>query len=174
MKSPLPLPGNSSPIVWGDRIFKLSLLPTGVLNPNVTSVIANGVVVYPPRFQEEIESLRAVGVNVGANLTISDHAHVIFPYHMEEEALRERFSGQAIGTTQRGITIPISQMQALKHSHLPLRPCIFTGIKNDAQHIRPTAQQRVQQHMLRQPLAPTRRIGSQFSGVAVLPPVSGG
>ncbi len=46
-------------IVWGDRKFKLSLLPAGVLNPRLKSVIGNGVVVYPPRFLEEIEQLRA-------------------------------------------------------------------------------------------------------------------
>src|SRR5262249_51929385 len=37
------------------------------------------------------------------NLAVSDHAHVIFPYHMEEERLSELLSGQAIGTTGRGI-----------------------------------------------------------------------
>ena len=36
-------------IVWGDRKFKLSLLPAGVLRPGITSVVGNGVVVYPPR-----------------------------------------------------------------------------------------------------------------------------
>src|SRR5207302_6945916 len=66
-------------------------------------VIANGVVVYPPRFLEEVESLRAAEVAVGPNLVLSDHAHVIFPYHMEEERLSEGDSGQAIGTTGRGI-----------------------------------------------------------------------
>src|SRR5262249_37050114 len=67
------------------QTFKFSLLPTGVLRPNVRSVIANGVVVYPPRFLEEIENLRKAGVLVGDNLVLSDHAHVIFPYHLEEE-----------------------------------------------------------------------------------------
>src|SRR5712692_2219960 len=83
--------------------YKLSLLPTGVLRPRLRSVIANGVVVYPPRFLEEVESLRAGGVAVGANLVVSDHAHVIFPYHLEEERLNEQGSSQAIGTTGRGI-----------------------------------------------------------------------
>src|ERR1700692_341143 len=72
-------------IVWGDRTFKLSLLPTGILKPHIRSVIGNGLVVYPPRLLEEIDSLRNGGIPVGANLAVSDHAHVIFPYHMEEE-----------------------------------------------------------------------------------------
>lgn len=90
-------------VVWGDRTFKLSLLPTGVLKPNLTSVIGNGVVVYPPRFLEEVGQLTAAGVSVGANLVVSDHAHVIFPYHMEEERLAEAEADGKIGTTGRGI-----------------------------------------------------------------------
>ena len=71
-------------VVWGDRTFKLSLLPTGVLKPNVMSVIGNGVVVYPPQLLKEIDQLAAGGIDVGANLAVSDHAHVIFPYHIAE------------------------------------------------------------------------------------------
>src|SRR5262245_12957676 len=90
-------------VVCDGQTFKFSLLPTGVLRPRLQSVIANGVVVYPPRFLEEVDSLRAAGVEVGSNLVLSDHAHVIFPYHLEEERLSEGSSGQAIGTTGRGI-----------------------------------------------------------------------
>src|SRR5262245_22670704 len=91
-------------IVWGDRTFKLSLLPTGVLKPRVKSVIGNGLVVYPPRFLEEVDQLLKAGIPVGDNLAVSDHAHVIFPYHMEEERLAESGSeGGVIGTTGRGI-----------------------------------------------------------------------
>jgi adenylosuccinate synthase len=90
-------------VVTGDKVFKFSLLPTGVLRPDKRSVIANGVVVYPPRFLEEVESLRKADVKVGDNLLLSDHAHVIFPYHMEEERLNESGSESAIGTTGRGI-----------------------------------------------------------------------
>src|SRR5262249_55471435 len=82
---------------------KFSLLPTGVLRPSVRSVIANGVVVYPPRFLEEVANLRAAGVSVGDNLLLSDHAHVIFPYHMEEERLSEGSGDGKIGTTGRGV-----------------------------------------------------------------------
>ncbi|MFL5340150.1 MAG: adenylosuccinate synthetase, partial [Gemmataceae bacterium] len=90
-------------IVWGNRTFKLSLLPAGVLKPHLQSVIGNGVVVYPPRFLEEIDQLRAAGIDVGGNLFLSDHAHVIFPYHLEEERLSESGEEGAIGTTGRGI-----------------------------------------------------------------------
>src|SRR5262249_42934024 len=90
-------------VVSGDKVFKFSLLPTGVLRPRVRSVIGNGVVVYPPRFLEEVESLRKAGIAIGDNLLLSDHAHVIFPYHMEEERLNEQGTSAAIGTTGRGI-----------------------------------------------------------------------
>ena len=90
-------------VVAHGKTFKFSLLPTGVLRPNVRSVIANGVVVYPPRFLEEVAALRAAGVSVGDNLLLSDHAHVIFPYHMEEERLSEGGAANKIGTTGRGI-----------------------------------------------------------------------
>jgi adenylosuccinate synthase len=90
-------------VVSNGQTFKLSLLPTGVLRPHVRSVIANGVVVYPPRFLDEVAALRQAGIRVGDNLVLSDHAHVIFPYHLEEERLSEGGSAGAIGTTGRGI-----------------------------------------------------------------------
>src|SRR3954469_25816205 len=64
-------------VVAGKQTFKLSLLPTGVLRPDVRSVIGNGVVVYPRKFLDEVASLRKAGVAVGDNLLVSDHAHVI-------------------------------------------------------------------------------------------------
>jgi adenylosuccinate synthase len=90
-------------VVADGRTYKLSLLPTGVLRPQVTSVIANGVVVLPQRFLEEVAALRKAGVSIDSNLLLSDHAHVIFPYHLEEERLSEKTSETAIGTTGRGI-----------------------------------------------------------------------
>src|SRR5947207_2019393 len=60
-------------VVADGKTFKFSLLPSGVLRPKVCSVIANGVVVYPPRFLEEVQSLRSAGVEVGRNLILSNH-----------------------------------------------------------------------------------------------------
>jgi adenylosuccinate synthase len=90
-------------VVANGKTFKLSLLPTGVIRPNVTSVIGNGVVVYPPRFLEEVDQLAAGGIDLSQSLFLSDHAHVIFPYHMEEERLAESGADGKIGTTGRGI-----------------------------------------------------------------------
>ena len=87
-------------IVKDGQTFKLSLLPTGILSPHIQAVIGNGVVVNPVRFLEEVDNLRKAGISVGANLVLSDHAHLIFPYHVEEE---QQGSGAEIGTTGRGI-----------------------------------------------------------------------
>src|SRR4051812_10747475 len=78
-------------VVRGGKTFKFSLLPTGVLRPSVVSVIGNGVVVNPVRFLEEVHQLRQAGIT--PNLRLSDRAHVIFPYHMEEERLNEAEDG---------------------------------------------------------------------------------
>lgn len=88
-------------VVHGDKVFKLSLLPTGVLKTHLTSVIGNGVVVYPPQLLKELNALAEAGVHV-TKLAISDHAHVIFPYHIAEETSTEQ-GGGSIGTTGRGI-----------------------------------------------------------------------
>jgi adenylosuccinate synthase len=91
-------------VVRDGKTYKLSLLPTGILSPHMRAVIGNGVVVNPVRFLEEVATLRAAGIAVGEhNLAVSNHAHVIFPYHVEEERLGESDAGAAIGTTGRGI-----------------------------------------------------------------------
>ena len=102
-------------VVHEGKTFKFSLLPTGILRPNVTSVIANGVVFYPPRFVEEVNDLRAAGVPIGDNLVVSSHAHVIFPYHQEEERLNE------VGTTI-GVCTPAARQAATPSRTLAAGP----------------------------------------------------
>jgi adenylosuccinate synthase len=85
--------------------YKLSLVPTGILRPRVDAVIGNGVVIHPPALLKELETLTSQGLDVRGRLRISDRAHVIFPYHMEEERLTEESASLAdhLGTTRRGI-----------------------------------------------------------------------
>lgn len=90
-------------VVRDGKTYKLSLLPTGILSPHMQAVIGNGVVVNPVRFLEEVKNLREAGIAIGANLVVSNHAHLIFPYHAEEERLIELGASSAIGTTGRGI-----------------------------------------------------------------------
>lgn len=90
-------------VIRGEK-YKLSLLPAGILRPEVTSVIAAGVVINPGALLDEMDALTKRGIPIGQNLLISDRAHVIFPWHRAEEAMLERKSGaDAIGTTMRGI-----------------------------------------------------------------------
>jgi adenylosuccinate synthase len=92
-------------VVRGGEKFKLSLIPSGIFKPEVRCVIAGGVVLNPASLLGEIDGLIARGVRVDTNLIISDRAHVIFPWHFEEDRLLDRqcTSGEAIGTTMRGI-----------------------------------------------------------------------
>ncbi|WP_437187987.1 adenylosuccinate synthase [Planctomicrobium sp. SH668] len=90
-------------VKFDGKTYKLSLLPAGILRPGVTSVIGNGVVINPKALLKELATIREQGV-AGDNLLISDRAHVIFPYHIIEEAGLEKARGKnAIGTTGRGI-----------------------------------------------------------------------
>jgi len=85
------------------REFKLHLIPSGIFRPQVTSIIASGVVVDPQVLVKEIRALQADGVSVD-NLKVSARAHVVMPYHRLLDALEEKQRGSAqIGTTCRGI-----------------------------------------------------------------------
>lgn len=92
-------------VVTGGQTYKLSLIPSGILRPGVLCVVAGGVVLHPPALLREIDGLAERGIDVSANLRLSDRAHVIFPWHLEEERLEEGgpSEGEAIGTTMRGI-----------------------------------------------------------------------
>lgn len=92
-------------VVVGDQVYKLSLLPSGILTPGVTCVIASGVVVNPARVIEELDELAKRGAGYPENLRISDRAHVIFPWHFAEDRALDKSTsdGENIGTTGRGI-----------------------------------------------------------------------
>ena len=88
----------------GPTKYILKLIPSGILRPGVTAVIGNGVVIDPLALVEEMSTLEKAGVNVRANLAISNRAHVIFPFHRMVEKVGEgRTDREAIGTTSRGI-----------------------------------------------------------------------
>jgi adenylosuccinate synthase len=90
-------------IVIGDETFALSLIPSGVVYPSVTPVIANGCVVDPAVLLEEMEMLRQRGIDP-SGLRLSANAHLIMPYHRKLDSVKERFLGKhRIGTTKRGI-----------------------------------------------------------------------
>ena len=90
-------------VVIGDKKFALHLLPSGILTPEVTPVIGNGVVIDVGVLFEEIDGLEAQGIDT-SNLLISANAHLITSYHVTLDKVTERFLGNSkIGTTGRGI-----------------------------------------------------------------------
>ncbi|MGH2468135.1 MAG: adenylosuccinate synthase [Candidatus Limnocylindrales bacterium] len=90
-------------IVLGDQVFKLHLVPSGVLYPHITPVIANGVVVNPQTLLDEMAMLAERGLDV-ARIRVSGAAHVILPYHVAlDRAMEARLAGAELGTTHRGI-----------------------------------------------------------------------
>ena len=90
-------------IVVGDKTYKLSLLPSGVVQGK-RSIIGNGVVVDPWSLLEEIAKVGAAGLTVTPDiLVLAENAALVLPLHRELDALREEASSQKIGTTKRGI-----------------------------------------------------------------------
>ena len=90
-------------IIAEGRELKLNLVPSGVLFPHITNVIADGVVVDPAILLRELSELGASGLDV-SGLRLSLNAHLIMPYHLELEKVTQRFLGKnALGTTKRGI-----------------------------------------------------------------------
>ena len=90
-------------VVIGDKKFALHLLPSGILTPEVTPIIGNGVVIDAGVLFTEIEGLEKQGIDT-SKLVISANAHLITSYHVTLDKVTERFLGNSkIGTTGRGI-----------------------------------------------------------------------
>jgi adenylosuccinate synthase len=91
-------------LVIDGKVFKLSLLPSGVVRAGKLSVIGNGVVVDPQALVDEIDRLAQQGVAVTPeSLRIAENATLILPLHRDLDALRESSNAGRIGTTRRGI-----------------------------------------------------------------------
>jgi adenylosuccinate synthase len=91
-------------LVIGNKTYKLSLLPSGLVRGKL-SVIGNGVVVDPWALLKEIDTLRGQGVDVNPKvLALAENAALILPLHSRLDLLREEARGAGkIGTTGRGI-----------------------------------------------------------------------
>ena len=92
-------------LVIDGRVFKLNLLPSGVVRGGKLSIIGNGVVVDPWHLLAEIDAIAAEGVTLTEDdLLLADNACLILPWHKDIDAAREQAAGDAqIGTTRRGI-----------------------------------------------------------------------
>ncbi len=92
-------------LVIDGEVYKLALLPSGIVRPGKMSIIGNGVVLDPWAMVDEIERLSAQGVEITTdNFRIAYNACLILPVHRQLDILREGNGGAgAIGTTKRGI-----------------------------------------------------------------------
>jgi adenylosuccinate synthase len=97
-------------LVIDGEVYKLSLLPSGIVRGGKISIIGNGVVVDPWALMSEIRKLTAQGVTINAeSLVVSENCALILPLHGELDTIREDASkartdkGPVIGTTRRGI-----------------------------------------------------------------------
>lgn len=89
-------------VVFEGKKFALHLIPSGILQPKTRNVIGNGLVVSPMAFRNEVLMLERRGVKTRGRLHLSLAAHVILPYHVLLDTLREE-GGRGIGTTKKGI-----------------------------------------------------------------------
>ncbi|GIW24509.1 adenylosuccinate synthase [Meiothermus sp.] len=83
-------------VVAQGKTFKLNLLPTGVIHPQATNILGDGMVIDAFRFAEEMHNMRSEGLQ--PKVLVSDKAHLVLPHHKAVEA-RNNF----VGTTRRGI-----------------------------------------------------------------------
>ena len=90
-------------IMLGEEVFKLHLVPSGVLYPHIAPIIGNGVVVNPATLISELDMLASRGIEVD-RVRVNKHAHVIMPYHIAlDGAMEARLAKAAGGSTRRGI-----------------------------------------------------------------------
>lgn len=83
--------------------FALHMMPSGVFNEGVTSVIANGVALNIPQLLKELEQVVSGGVPT-PKLVVSNRAHMVMPYHiLFDQYEEERLAGKSFGSTKSGI-----------------------------------------------------------------------
>jgi adenylosuccinate synthase len=100
-------------VVKGNDEFKLHLIPSGILYPDVICIIGNGVVLNPEVLIKELDNLESKGISTD-NLRISSNAHLIMPYHIIlDKAGEHRLGKSKIGTTHKGIG-PVYADKALR------------------------------------------------------------
>ena len=92
-------------LVIDKKVFKLRLLPSGIVRDSKVSILGNGVVIDPWALLDEINEIQKKGVKVTPeNFMISESSSLILPFHQEMDEIRENAAGEGkIGTTRRGI-----------------------------------------------------------------------
>lgn len=93
-------------VIVGDKVFKISMLPSGIVRPDIINVIGNGVVLSPEKLFSELADLKAKDVEVPkGHLVIADNTPILLPIHAVVDSVLEGGSDdKKIGTTKRGIS----------------------------------------------------------------------
>lgn len=90
-------------IRFNQNTYALHLIPSGIFNPNIMNIMANGMVINPVALLEELDILSKKGIT-DYQLFISDRAHIVMPYHIDLDELYEKLKGEdKVGTTKKGI-----------------------------------------------------------------------
>ena len=109
-------------IIRDGQTFKLHLTPSGILRRGTLCVIGNGVVIDPRVLTDELDELRARGIDL-SGLRISANAHLIMPYHLLlDQAGESRLGRLQIGTTRRGSPSRRRPAAAAAGSRMPTAP----------------------------------------------------
>ncbi|WP_297959255.1 adenylosuccinate synthase [uncultured Ruminococcus sp.] len=91
-------------VVNNGEVYKLHLVPSGILYPNALNLIGAGVVLDPKDFIGELDNLEARGIKTVGHLKVDPRAQIVMPWHIALDGLSEAFrGGKDIGTTKRGI-----------------------------------------------------------------------
>ena len=113
-------------IIFNNNKYALHLIPSGIFNPKIINIMANGMVINPKALIEELDILKNKGITK-YQLYISNRAHVVMPYHIELDELFENIKGEnAVGTTKKGIGPAYSD----KISRIGIRICDLLNPKN--------------------------------------------
>jgi adenylosuccinate synthase len=92
-------------VTVGEHIFKLHLIPSGIVHPHTTCILGSGMVINPGKIIDELDQLADLSIDVSPNrLLISGAAHIITPAHLALDGAEESSRGvENLGTTRRGI-----------------------------------------------------------------------
>jgi adenylosuccinate synthase len=99
-------------IKTGDKVFKLHLVPSGIIYPDSIAILGTGMVIDPIALFKELDSIESQGVSWKGRLLISDRAHIVFPEYRDEDSAMDAKRIRPIGTTGRGIGVAFAQKAA--------------------------------------------------------------
>ncbi|MCP4158883.1 MAG: adenylosuccinate synthase [Deltaproteobacteria bacterium] len=95
-------------IVVGDNIYKLHLIPSGIVNQDKIAVLGSGMVIDPEAMFKELDSIKKQGIDWENRILVSDRAHLVLPRYREMDLAIDSKRKNPIGTTGRGIGVTYS------------------------------------------------------------------